>query len=79
MTLLFASLSVNPVFVHELQTELVTFPSVLLLPLPLDAAGDLTIPVPGGGGPLSLDVQCVSPKGAFRPKPKRRRSFNFRM
>jgi hypothetical protein len=43
---------------------LIPVPIALLFSVPADASGNVTLPVPGGGGPATLFLQAVVPDAA---------------
>lgn len=60
--LLFISLFNNPTFIPPIGGTLVPFPITTTVTVPIGPTGSLVFPgVPGGGGPLSIYVQSVSP------------------
>ncbi|MFG0320627.1 MAG: hypothetical protein ACF8XB_25365, partial [Planctomycetota bacterium JB042] len=66
--LLFASTQSNPTFVYELSATLVPLPILLTLAIPLGAADELDLLVPGVAGPGTVFLQAVAPnQGSTTP------------
>lgn len=59
LTFVVAGLVANPTVLPGLGITLVPAPPLQLLVLSSDASGELSLPLPGGVGPLTLVLQCV--------------------
>ena len=53
-----------PVYSPLLDATLVAIPPIVVVPIATDGAGALSVPVPGGGGPVTLVVQALVANGA---------------
>ncbi len=53
------SLTANPVFIPFLDATLAALPSIVLLPIATDVAGEYSQVLPGGGNPSSYVIQAV--------------------
>ncbi len=60
---LVAGLGANPVFLPDFGITLTPNPVLFVLPFATDAAGGLALPIPGGGGPVTLVGQVVVADG----------------
>lgn len=61
--ILLVSASANPVFVPDLQATVLAFPPLLIETLLTDGDGELSFPVAGGSGPLTVVAQFLVANG----------------